>query len=381
MVTSARINPRLLAWMRERAGLDQADAAAACGVKAEQLAAWEAGEAAPTFRPAQKLAAALHAPLGYLFLSVPPAEPLPIPDLRTLGGAVPRRPSLDLQDTIREALQRQDWYAEHLREQQGRAPLEFVGRWSMDSPPERIADDLHATLGVDIRSGSRRSDDYHRELITAAERCGVLVMRSGIVAGNTHRALDVAEFRGFAIAHPQAPLVFVNSADAPAARLFTLVHELAHLWVGSSGVSDAQPGSHQPVEVLCNAVAGEFLAPRQHFTELWQAAADDPMDLRIARVAKALHVSTLVVMRRALDLGLVSAEAYRAHYLAELHRFRDQEGSGGSYYRTLGAKNSERFARAVLTEALSGRLLLRDAGRLLGMQPSKLRRFAEVIGV
>lgn len=91
-------------------------------------------------------------------------------------------------------------------------------------------------------------------------------MRSGIVGNNTHRPLDVAEFRGFAISHPLAPLVFINSADAPAARLFTLMHELAHIWVGSSGISNASPGNARREEVFCNAVAGEFLAPHDVFT-------------------------------------------------------------------------------------------------------------------
>lgn len=139
-------------------------------------------------------------------------------------------------------------------------------------------------------------------------------MRSGIVGNNTRRKLDVGEFRGFAISHATAPVIFINAADAPAARLFTLLHELA----------------------------------------------------------RRFHVSQLVVARRALDLGLINRETYNNFYLAELERFRQAESQGGSYYRKAGSKNSTRFAEAVIAEAFSGRLLLRDAGKLLGVQPENL---------
>ena len=167
------------------------------------------------------------------------------------------------------------------------------------------------------------------------------------------------------------PLVFINTADAPAARLFTLMHELAHVWVGSSGISSASPGNARLEEVFCNAVAGEFLAPHDVFTDLWDASTAS-LPERVAELALRFHVSRLVIMRRALDLGLVDHATYQQHYQAELAAFRDKPGGGGSFYRNASVKNSKRFARAVLAEALSGRLLLRDAGRLLGVQPGKL---------
>ncbi|WP_130482617.1 ImmA/IrrE family metallo-endopeptidase [Sphaerotilus mobilis] len=377
MANAARINPQQLAWMRERAGLTVDAAARASGVPMQRFEAWESGDAAPTLLQAVKLAAALHAPLGYLFLSQAPDEALPIPDLRTVDSHAAPRLSLNLQDTIRTALQRQAWYADHLRETGDDTPLPFVGRMRTQTRAELIAADMHATLTPRTQQPDGRPADPMQALIEAAERCGVLVMRSGCVGSDTHRTLDVAEFRGFAIVDPLAPLVFVNLADAPTARLFTLVHELAHIWIGSSGVSDLQPGNHRAVERLCNAVAGEFLAPGEGFIKRWNAAGDVDVTTRAARIAKALHVSAQVVMRRALDLSLISQDVWREHYLAELQRFRDQVGGAGNYYRNVSAKNSKRFARAVLAEALSGRLLLRDAGQLLGMQPSKLQRLAK----
>jgi Zn-dependent peptidase ImmA (M78 family)/DNA-binding XRE family transcriptional regulator len=378
MATQALINPKLLRWARERAGLDIEGAAHVANVKPPQLQAWEAGESRPTFRQAQNLAHAFHAPFGYLFLQEPPAEPLPLPDLRTIGGAPVPRPSLDLLDTVRIALQRQEWYLEYQKDH-GLEPLPFVGRFDLDTPTAEVAADIRNVLNVAMEEGQRTWDVYFRELMEAAERVGVLVMRSGIVGNNTHRKLDVGEFRGFAVSDPRAPVVFINSADAPAARLFTLMHELAHLWIGRSAVSNVAPGNSRREEVFCNAVAGEFLVPRDIFLVRWQRSQAE-LRVRVAELARAFHVSGLVVMRRAFDLGLVDHQTYSEHYLATLASFRNQEGGGGNFYRTAGAKNSLRFAQAVISEALSGRLLLREAGRLLGVQPSKIREFAGQIG-
>jgi Zn-dependent peptidase ImmA (M78 family) len=339
-----------------------------------QLTDWETGESRPTFRQAQKLAQSLHTPFGYLFLAEPPIEDLPLPDLRTVGGAPVPRPSVDLLDTIRQSMQRQAWYLEHLHDQ-GAEPLPFVGRFTPDASVLDVVADMRAVLGMDLAQGQPTKDAYLRQLIEAAEAAGILVMRSGIVGNNTRRPLDVSEFRGFAISHLLAPLVFVNSADALSARLFTLLHELAHVWLGSSGISNASPGNTRREEAFCNAVAGEFLAPRDVFMALWNASTAE-LPVRVAELAQRFHVSSLVIMRRALDLGLVNHATYWQHYQAELAAFRNKPGGGGSFYRNASSKNSKRFARAVLAEALSGRLLLRDAGRLLGVQPGKLRLLA-----
>lgn len=374
MSAKAHINPKILRWMRERSGLDVCDAAHVAHISPEQLTHWEAGESQPTFLQAQKLAQALHAPFGYLFLTEPPLENLPLPDLRTIGSAPVPRPSIDLLDTIRLSLQRQTWYLDHLHDE-GATPLSFVARFTTDAPIRAVAADMRAVLGIDVEKGQRNWEVYFRQLIDAAESVGILIMRSGIVGNNTHRRLDVSEFRGFAISHPLAPLVFINTADAPVARLFTLIHELAHIWVGSSGISNGSPGNARREEVFCNAVAGEFLAPHDVFTALW-ANSTTSLPERVAELALRFHVSRLVIMRRALDLGLVDHAAYWQHYQAELAAFRDKPGGGGNFYRNASVKNSKRFARAVLAEALSGRLLLRDAGHLLGVQPGKLRLLA-----
>ncbi len=367
MSQAALVNPSLLRWSRERAGLSTEQVAKKLPVKPDRVQEWEAGQTKPTFLQAQKWASLAHIPFGFLFLQQPPVEQLPLPDLRTVGGIAPQRPSLELLDTVRDAIRKQDWYLEYLQNQEHQ-PLAFVGRFDSRSRVAEVVNDIRRTLGVNPDAARLDYDKYSRALIDAAEMAGILVMRSGIALGNTHRKLEVSEFRGFAISNAHAPVVFVNSSDAPTARLFTLLHELAHIWIGSSGVSDGSTANGRDEERFCNAVAGEFLAPEAQFRALWNA--DVNWEANLAPLATRFHISKLAIGRRALDLGYISREQYGAYYRAILKVFQSEKGGGGDYYRNATAKNSPRLSKAVLIEAMSGRMLLRDAGRLLGVQPA-----------
>jgi Zn-dependent peptidase ImmA (M78 family)/transcriptional regulator with XRE-family HTH domain len=376
MSQAAFVNPSLLTWSRERAGLSTEQVAKKLPVKPDRVQEWEAGETKPTFLQAQKWASVAHIPFGFLFLQQPPVEQLPLPDLRTVGGIVPQRPSLELLDTVRDAIRKQDWYLEYLQQHEHQ-PLAFVGRFNSRSPVAEVVQDIRRTLGVNPEASRLDYDKYSRALIDAAEKAGILVMRSGIALGNTHRKLEVSEFRGFAISNAFAPVVFVNSSDAPTARLFTLLHELAHIWIGSSGVSDGNTANGRDEERFCNAVAGEFLAPEVQFRTLWNAEVN--WESNLAPLATRFHTSKLAIGRRALDLGFISQAQYSAYYRAILKAFQDEKGGAGDYYRNATAKNSPRLSKAVLTEAMSGRMLLREAGHLLGVQPAKLRTLASKI--
>lgn len=376
MSQAAFVNPSLLTWSRERAGLSTEQVAKKLPVKPDRIQAWEAGETKPTFLQAQKWASVAHIPFGFLFLQQPPVEQLPLPDLRTVGGIAPQHPSLELLDTVRDAIRKQDWYLEYLQHQEHQ-PLAFVGRFNSRSQVAEVVDDIRRTLGVNPDMARLDYDKYSRALIDAAEAVGILVMRSGIALGNTHRKLEVSEFRGFAISNAYAPVVFINSSDAPTARLFTLLHELAHIWIGSSGVSDGNTANGRDEERFCNAVAGEFLAPEAQFRALWNPNVDWVDNL--APLATRFHISKLAIGRRALDLGYISQAHYSAYYRMILKAFQDEKGGAGDYYRNTTAKNTPRLSKAVLTEAMSGRMLLREAGHLLGVQPAKLRTLASKI--
>ena len=209
--------------------------------------------------------------------------------------------------------------------------------------------------------------DALRRFIEQADALGVLVMCSGVVLNNNHRRLDPDEFRGFAMADDLAPLIFINGADTKAAQMFTLAHELAHIWIGQSAVSDAQASliPEHKVERWCNQVAAELLVPLAILRDDYQKA--EAPQLQIDRLARRFKVSTLVILRRILDLGGLTEEKFWKAYKAELERLRAiPRGSGGDFYLTQGARLSKPFARALVASTLEGQTLHRDAFRMLG---------------
>jgi Zn-dependent peptidase ImmA (M78 family) len=199
--------------------------------------------------------------------------------------------------------------------------------------------------------------------------------------GHHTRMFKVEEFRGFAIADDVAPVIFVNHADAPGPRLFTLIHELCHIWLGISGVSDASENTHRDSEILCNAVAAEFLVPEAEFRSCWQDMDDWKSNL--PSLEAHFRVSKLVLARRALTLGFIDIERYRK-FVAEqiaLWKKREQKDGGPSYFKLKNAQISTSLSKAVLSQAFNGHLLLREAAQLLGVKPASIRKFADEVGL
>ena len=385
-MTTALISPSILRWARERAGLQPEPLAKTAHVDLDKLWLWEQGETKPTFKQAQDLAKALHIPFGFLFLQNPPEETLPIPDLRTVGDHAISHISNELRDLLADILRKHDWYKDYLLEQ-GTRPLPFIGRFNPDIPIATIATDLTMTLRLTLadRAEARNWEAFLSLLMTKAETVGIWVMRSGIVGSNTHRTLDVQEFRGLAICDNIAPLVFINGRDAKAAQIFTLVHELAHLWIGQSGISDvslAQPTNtiYWDTEKICNAIAAEVLVPQATLREQWNNTESTGQNAD--QLASFYRVSTVVIARRALDLGLIDWSSYSEYYQQQAALWRQiKKGSGGDPYRTIPVRNGRQYTEAVVHSALGRNLLLRDAGRLLGVSPSKISRLAQEIGI
>lgn len=364
------VNPKLLTWARERAGLEIPKLAQ----RFPRLVEWEAGTLQPTLGQLEKFAHSVHVPIGYLFLPEPIEEPIPIPDFRTLANREVVRPSPDLLDTLYLCQQRQDWYREYAQ-MHGLPRLDFVGSVTVESNPITVATGIGERLGVGLAERQQCGNwtEALRQLMTKAEAAGVLVMASSIVGSNSHRKLKVEEFRGFALADNFAPLIFLNTADSKAAQMFTLAHELAHLWLGESGVSNSEAGClpEGEIEQWCNAVAAELLMPIDATREAYQP--DQPLMLEVQRLARVFKVSTLAVLRRLHDVGSISEAELWQNYHQELERIRmiDRGGSGGGdFYRTLGARTGKRFAQAIITSTLEGQTLFRDAFRLLGVKKS-----------
>jgi len=374
------VRPQLLRWARERARLDPDD----LRTRFPRITDWERGEAHPTLKQLEQFAKATHTPLGYLFLPDPPVERVPIPDFRTVGGGHIDRPSPDLLETVYLCQQRQEWYRDFARST-GEAPLGFVGSAYLASAVEATAARMRSALGLDVELRRRLPNwtEALRRFIELADGIGVLVMVSGVVGNNNRRTLDPDEFRGFALADEFAPLVFINGADTKAAQMFTLAHELAHIWLGQSALSDIGPisTSANRVESWCNRVGAELLVPLSVFRGEFQKDAD--LRGELDRLARIFKVSTLVILRRMHDARGLTWDQLRVAYERELERLQAiPRGSGGNFYLTQGARLSKRFARAVIASTLEGQTLHRDAFRLLGLsKASTFRELGHSLGV
>jgi Zn-dependent peptidase ImmA (M78 family)/DNA-binding XRE family transcriptional regulator len=386
----ALITPNVLRWARERAQFTADDAAHKVKVRPERLIAWEIGEIHPTFRQAQQLAKMFHVPFGYFFLPSPPREELDIPDLRTVGGRVTPDFSLDFIDVYHDVLRKQEWFREY-RLQEGARPLPFIGKYSISNNYRKIAADIRQELSIDdeLRASVRNWEQFIGKIIEQAEGAGILVMRNSIVGKNTHRPLSVDEFRGFAISDPVAPLIFINSRDAKSAQIFSLAHELVHLWIGQSGVSNPmldqkKNGDHnQKIESFCNRTAAEVLVPEAGFLAEWKDNLTTQEN--IDQLSKKYRVSGLVIARRGYDLGHLSYDEFQEFYLDALHydkrvksKLSDSDG-GPSPYVMQKIRNGKLFSRAVSTAALESTLSLRDAGSLLGLKPANLKKYADFL--
>ncbi len=378
----APVNPEMLRWTRDRAliGLSpertEAMQKKIAGFKA--LSEWEAGRMLPTLRQAENFAKAVHAPIGYLFLSKPPKEDMPIPDFRTFSGHEVTQPSLDLLETIYICQDRQDWYRNFARSN-GEPDLNFVSSASLKSSPEAVAARMRETFDLDACRKCSTWDEALRLFIQQAEQAGILVMVNGVVLSNNHRPLNPEEFRGFALCDSFAPLIFINGRDTKAAQMFTLAHELAHIWLGTSALSNLGttigPSDYMGFrneEVWCNAVAAELLVPLKALRP--DLRQNEPLTDALRRLARNFKVSSLVILRRLLDAKWLTREQFDIAWLEENARLQTivrDSGRGGDFYRSAGARVGQRFARALIASTLRGQTLYRDAFQMLDIKNIK----------
>jgi Zn-dependent peptidase ImmA (M78 family) len=373
LLMHVEIKQGLLRWARERAGLT----VDALIQRFPKIEAWERGAAHPTFKQVEHFATTTHVPIGYLFLPEPPVERIPIPDFRAVNNARIGCPSPDLLEMVYMCQQRQEWYRDFVRAS-GEDPLPFVGIAQLTSAVETTASSIRHALGFDIAERRRMPTwtDALKRFIEQADALGILVMCSGVVMNNNHRPLDPNEFRGFAMSDTLAPLIFINGGDTKSAQMFTLAHELAHIWLGQSALSDTQPlwTPDNRVERWCNRIAAELLVALANLREEYRP--DQELWSEVSRLARCYKVSTLVILRRVHDVGGLTVDEFHEAYDAELARLLAlPPGSGGNFHLTEAVRVSKRFARALVASTLNGQTLYRDSFRMLGI--SKIETFRE----
>jgi Zn-dependent peptidase ImmA (M78 family) len=373
------VQPKMLRWACERAGYEPASLEG----RLPQLSAWMRRETKPTLKQLERLANLTNTPLGYLFLAEPPEEPLPVTDFRTLPGGARTRPSPELLDTLYMMQRRQAWLRESLIES-GAEPLEFAGSARLNDDPEAVGREMRRAVGLADGWGAsvRTWQDAVSELRRAIEQLGVMAVINGVVGNNTHRPLSLEEFRGFALTDSHAPLIFVNGADWKSAQMFTLAHELAHVWLGREGLSGFEglfPGGTD-VEDWCNRTAAEFLVPGQEFIDRWgQAKRElDPFAL----LARAFKVSPVVAARRALDLNRIDRATFFDFYeeYSRRERAKESRSSGGDFYNNQNTRVGEFFAAQVVRAAMEGRIGFKEAYDLTGLRGGTFQAYARRLG-
>lgn len=376
------VNPQLVSWARERAQLS----IEALAKRFPKLADWESGELQPTFNQLEDFAAVTHVPFGFLFLPEPPEIPLPITDFRTVQNHNLGTASPELLDTIYAMQRRQAWLREERLEGEA-APLPFVGSANLNDAPRAIGQEMRRLAG--LGEGWAAAVGTWREAVgalrTSIENLGVMTVINGVVGNNTHRKLNVSEFRGFALSDEYAPLIFVNGSDSKSAQMFTLAHELAHIWLGEigsglSGFEGIFPDGGA-VEEFCDRAAAEFLVPEEEVHDIWVTArrTESPFET----LARHFKVSPIVTGRRVMDLRLVERQVFFEFYeeYTQRERIQQRKSSGGDFYRNQNARVGELFARRVIYAAKEGRIGFKRAYDLTDLKGAAFQKYASRLGI
>ena len=353
------INNELLLWAVQRAGYEKDQAEKSF----PHLSSWLEGTKIPTKKQLEDFARKFYVPFGYLMLQAPPEEVPIIPLFR--GDNVTALGNLNVLDTIHILSSRQGWLRDYLEENEYEE-LPFVGRYK-NASVEELVKEIRNLLSIDEEWASLQSTpgaavSYLANLI---EDKGVAVEFNGVVGNSNKRRIEVSDCRGFVLVDTYVPFVFVNNNDSKRAQLFTLIHELAHVLIGyGSGYSSIDMESIQDSkERLCNLVAAEFLVPNSYFSKYWKSQTD------IVTISKKSKASTIVVARRAYELGLLSKEClnemYQHPFDADLPA--KKKTSKGDFYRTLDRRLGSVFSTHIGNAIRSGQILYNEAYRLTGL--------------
>lgn len=364
---NVNIQPAVLQWALSQTAEDQ------LGAKLmNNIMQWINGTKTPTFNQIEDFSKKSNIPLGYFFLQTPPVEELHLLDFRTVDSIQLANPSRNLIDTIYEMERVQDWMKEY-RQDTGFDVLPLVGSLKGQNNPMFLAEAIRKDLELDLTwyEKCKTTADAFNHIRNLLEESGVVVMLSGIVGKNTHRALSVDEFRAFAMVDEWAPLIFINSVDSQGAKLFSLCHEIAHIWLGENDLYNDRRHSInnvKPIEVLCNAVASELMVPIEAFLLKWQEREFEDIYSRITNLAQLFNCSESVIARKAFDNHKIDQEIYNQVIDNAIESFRSQkenkESSGGNYYNTMGTRLDGRLVRALCESIRSGRTSYTEAYRL-----------------
>ena len=352
----------------------------------DQLNAWKTGEKQPTLKQLEAMSRKTRIPFGYFLLQTPPDEDIALAEYRTVGSKKSQKPSRELIDILDQMTAIQDWMREELKREQSDA-TSFVGSCSLhDSTGEiarRIRDDLALKTNW-YRGGKNAEDNFNRLRSTLAQH-GLLIFTGGKIGANTHRPLDVNEFRAFTLIDTHAPLIFINTTDTANGRLFSLLHETVHVWLGKNSLFNNPEWSDERVSLLeqkCNAVAAELLVPAADFSEVWDSSI--PVEDMIGQAARHFRCSEAVILRRAYTTKKIPRNLYTRMLAFQKEQWEQTKAhkkkSGGDFYKTLLSNLDHRFLAALERSVIQGNTQDTDAYRLTATNRRTYRGALERMG-
>lgn len=375
---NVNIQPEIINWALSQTKREKLDDKLMKNIKQ-----WLEGTKIPTFNQIEDFSRKSNIPLGYFFLQTPPVEQIELLEYRTIDSIQLANPSRNLIDTIREMEAVQTWMIDYRREM-GFSSVEYVGCMKNATDKDEIVNRIYEDLGLQNRwyEECRSTSEAFNKLRRCLEECGILVMMNGIVGKNTHRALDLDEFRAFAMINEYVPLIFINSSDSWRGRLFSLCHEIAHIWLGENDLYNDRRYSGagvRPIEIICNAVAGELLVPQTDFIIKWDQSQERDVYRKIEELADAFLCSECVIARRALDNNKIQKDIYNqvvSDSIEAFIQYKQEKGSGGNYYSTAKSRLDGVFVRALCESVNMGRTSFTEAYRLTN---TTSKTFSEVV--
>ena len=353
---------------------------------------WLCGEKDPTFNQIEKISRATGIPLGYFFLQTPPVEDLSLVEYRTMDSLELRNPSRNLIDTMYDMEQIQDWMRSKLTTEGG-TPSQIVGAMKNETSPERFAKYVRSALTIQLNwfEDARAAEPPFNIIRSAISNTGVTVMMSGIIGNNTHRPLNIDEFRAFALVDDYAPLIFINANDSINGRLFSLLHEFAHICIGENSLFNdrySTAGRVKKVETLCNAVAAEILVPQEVFTIKWGERNQEDSEQKIEELAQYFKCGITVIARKALDNNFIDFATYQriaqkaVRIFNEKRKAQKERGDGGGdYYKTAASRIDKRFLKMLKNSVNDGTTLYSDAFRLTNTNRTTFAKLTQNVEV
>lgn len=370
MKNEVDINNNILIWAVERAGFNVDYIAE----KIPNFTAWLSGDKKPTIKQLEKFSQKVHVPFGYLFLKTIPAETIPIPYFKRNDN---NKVSLNVYDTVLILQQRMQWLHEYLQNLDEPA-LPYVGSMTQNRNINEVVQSIRTTLGLEKTWAKEFTswEEALKNLTLRVEDAGINIVFNSVVGNNTHRTINVDECRGFVLTDEYAPFMFINSADSKAAQMFTVLHELAHIWIGRSAGFDLRElsAADDPIEKFCDKIAAEFLVPEEELKTQW-----DNNNIEIKKLAHYFKVSQLVIARRLMDLTYINKDDFISFYSDYLKRIKERKkikkSSGGDFYKTQNRRIGTQFANFVRNAIKGNSILYRDAWQLTGLNGKTFDKF------